>query len=55
MQPAIERTARIQAEELGGELHSTPRSLEEDATPTVETLGRGRPSSQPVPIEGASH
>ena len=45
IQPAIERTARIQAEELGGELHSTPRSLEED-TPTVETLGRGRPSSQ---------
>ena len=45
IQPAIERTARIHAEELG-ELHSKPRSLEEDATATVETLGRGRPSSQ---------
>uniref|UniRef100_A0A7S1AG64 Uncharacterized protein n=1 Tax=Noctiluca scintillans TaxID=2966 RepID=A0A7S1AG64_NOCSC len=45
IQPAIERTARIQAEELGGELNSTPRSLEEVATPRVETLGRGRPSS----------
>ena len=46
IQSAIERTARIQAEEFGGELHSTPRSLEEDATQTVETLGRGRLSSQ---------
>ena len=46
IQPAIERTARIQAEDLGGELYSTLRSLEEDAAPTVETLGRSRPSSQ---------
>ena len=45
IQSAIKRTARVQAEELGSELHSTPRCLEEDAR-RLETLGRGRPSSQ---------
>ena len=59
IQPAIERTVRIQAEELGGELHSTPRSLEEEAVRHRSAVPQRRLLFEmcvlAVPMEGASH